>query len=113
MLSSDTISSYLGPLVHNSDVLSKVAVLLAADWTRTPMLVVDIVDVPLQVCLEVAAVATLRTFKIFNLDKNIFFELSQIIICMLTHYLHVLLVDVVPEVGELPVAVWTGLGLAA
>ena len=32
---------------------------------------------------------------------------------MLTHYLHVLLVDVVPEVGELPVAVGTGLGLAA
>ena len=58
MLTSDKISSYLGPLVDNSDVLSKVAVLLSADWTRTPMLVMDIVDVPLQVCLEVAAVAT-------------------------------------------------------
>ena len=73
MLSSDTISSYLGPLVHNSDVLSKVAILLAADWTRAPMLVVDIVDVPLQVCLEVAAVATLRAFKIFNLDQKTLF----------------------------------------
>ena len=60
---------YLGPLVHNSDVLSKVAVLLAADGTRTPVLVVHIVDVPLQVGLEVAAVATLRTFEIFNLKK--------------------------------------------
>ena len=72
MLSSDTTSSYLGPLVHYSDVLSKVAILLAADWTRAPMLVVDIVNVPLQVCLEVAAVATLRAFEILNLEqKNI------------------------------------------
>ena len=28
-------------------------------------------------------------------------------------YLHVLLVDVMPQVGELPVTVWAGLGLAA
>ena len=32
---------------------------------------------------------------------------------LLTHYLHVLLVDVVPQVGELPVTVRAGLGLAA
>ena len=63
------MSSHLGPLVHNSDVLSKVAVLFAADWTRAPVLVMDIVNVPLQVCLEVATIATLRAFEVFNLDQ--------------------------------------------
>lgn len=55
--------------MHNSDVLSKVAVLFAADWTRAPVLVMDIVNVPFQVCLEVATVATLRAFEIFNLEQ--------------------------------------------
>ena len=63
------ISAYLCTLVHNSDVLSKVAVLFAADWTRAPVLVMDIVNVPLQVCLEVATIATLRAFEVFNLDQ--------------------------------------------
>ena len=61
------MSSHLGPLVHNSDVLSKVAILLATDGTRAPVLVMDIVNVSLQVSLEVAAVATLSAFEIFNL----------------------------------------------
>ena len=64
------MSSHLGPLVHNSDVLSKVAILLATDGTRAPVLVMDIVNVSLQVSLEVAAVATLRAFKIFDLEQK-------------------------------------------
>ena len=59
--------------MHNSDVLSKVAILLATDGTRAPVLVMDIVNVSLQVSLEVAAVATLRAFKIFNLEQKSLF----------------------------------------
>ena len=56
--------------MHNSDVLSKVAILLATDGTRAPVLVMDIVNVSLQVSLEIAAVATLSAFEIFNLDHK-------------------------------------------
>ena len=49
-------------------MLSKVAVLFAADWARAPVLVMDVVNVPFQVCLEVATVATLRAFEIFHLE---------------------------------------------
>ena len=95
--------------MHNSDVLSKVAILLATDGTRAPVLVMDIVNVSLQVSLEIAAVAALSTFEIFNLDHktNVQYNCHS-----LFHYLHVLLVDVMSQVGKLPVAVGAGLGLA-
>ena len=106
------MSSHLGPLVHNSDVLSKVAILLAADGARAPVLVVDIVNVPLQVGLEVAAVATLSAFEIFNLYHKRNNQIITSVTYSLLPHLHVLLVDVMSQVCELPVAVGAGLGLA-
>ena len=61
---------YFGSLVHNSDMLSKITVFLPADGTGRPVLVMDIVNVPLQVRLEIAAVSTLSAFKIFNLEQK-------------------------------------------
>ena len=63
--------SHLGPLVYYPDVLPQVAVLFAADGAGRPELVVHIEDVPLQVRLEVAAVATLAALEIFDLGKKV------------------------------------------
>ena len=51
-------------------MLSKITVFLPADGTGRPVLVMDIVNVPLQVRLEIAAVSTLSAFKIFNLEQK-------------------------------------------
>lgn len=62
-------------------MLSEVAILLSTHRTRRPKLVMHIGDVPLQVSLEIAAVATVGAFKVLHL--------------------HMLLVNVVSKVGEL------------
>ena len=103
--------SHLGPLVNNPHVLSEIAVLLTTDWAGRPELVVDVVDVPLQVGLQIAAVAALRALEVLHLKDNQC-EPDDILRVLLVPDLHVLLVDVMSQVGELSVAVRTGLGLA-
>ena len=56
--------------MHNPDMLSQVTVLLATNGTGRPVLVMHIVDVSLQVCLEVAAVATLCALEVLDLDTD-------------------------------------------
>ena len=53
--------------MNNPHVLSEIAVLLTTDGAGRPELVVDVVDVPLQVGLQIAAVATLCALEVFNL----------------------------------------------
>ena len=48
-------------------MLPQITVLLATDGTGRPVLVMNIVDVSLQVCLEVAAVATLCALEVLHL----------------------------------------------
>ena len=48
-------------------MLSEVAVLLPTDGAGGSELVVHVVDVPLQVGLQIAAVATLCALEVFNL----------------------------------------------
>ena len=52
-------------------MLSEVAVLLPADGAGGSELVVHVVDVPLQVGLQIAAVATLCALEVFNLQYKI------------------------------------------
>ena len=48
-------------------MLSEIAVLLTADGTWRPELVVHVVDVSLQVGLEIAAVATFGALEVLHL----------------------------------------------
>ena len=94
-------------------MLSEIAVLLTTDGTWRPELVVDVVDVPLQVGLKVAAVAALRALEVLHLNDNQRDRDSEDLVdVLLGSDLHVLLVDVMPQVCELSVAMRTGLGLA-
>ena len=56
--------------MHNPDVLSEIAVLLPTDWAGGAELVMDVVDVPLQVRLEIAAVATLCALEVLHLEHR-------------------------------------------
>ena len=58
----------LGSLMDNPHMLSEVAVLLPTDGAGRSELVVDVVDVPLQVGLQIAAVATLCALEVLNLQ---------------------------------------------
>ena len=55
-------------------MLSEVAVLLPADGAGGSELVVHVVDVPLQVGLQIAAVATLCALEVFNLQVEVLVE---------------------------------------
>ena len=55
-------------LVHEPDVLPEVTVPLPTDWAGGPLLLMDVGEVSLQVSLEVAAVATLRTLVVLQLE---------------------------------------------
>ena len=59
--------THLGSLMDNPDMLSEIAVLLTADGTWRPELVVHVVDVSLQVGLEIAAVATFGALEVLHL----------------------------------------------
>jgi len=74
-------------LMYEAYVLPKITVPLPTYWTRSAALVMHIQDVPLQVCLQVAAVTTVSTLVVLDLT--------------------VLLVDVMFQVGELSEAVRT------
>ena len=56
--------------MDNSNMLSQVTVLLATNGTGRPVLVMNIVDVSLQVCLQIAAVATLCALEVLHLTKT-------------------------------------------
>ena len=62
--------THLGSLVDNPDMLSEIAVLLTADGTWRPELVVHVVDVSLQVGLEIAAVATFGALEVLHLKQS-------------------------------------------
>ena len=53
--------------MDNPDMLSQVTVLLATDGAGRPVLVMNIVDVSLKVCLQIATVATLFTLEVLHL----------------------------------------------
>ena len=79
--------------MHNPDMLPEVAVLLAAHSTGGAVLVMHVAYMALQVCLEVAAIATVTTLEVFNLKHGQNIRLYYV-------YLNVLLIDMMPEVGE-------------
>ena len=54
--------------MDNPHMLSEVAVLLPTDGAGRSELIVDVVDVPLQVGLQIAAVATLCALEVLNLQ---------------------------------------------
>merc|ERR550532_1613444 len=68
-------------------VLSQIAILLSTNGTWSPTLIVDICDVPLKICLQITAVATVTAL--------VFLQLTM------------LLVYVVLEVGEFSEAMRT------
>ena len=68
---------HLGSLMDNSNMLSQVTVLLATNGTGRPVLVMNIVDVSLQVCLQIAAVATLCALKVLHLTKTTLIKLHH------------------------------------
>ena len=55
-------------LVYEPDVLPEVAVSLPTDWAGSPLLLMDVGEVPLQVSPQVAAVATCCTLVVLNLE---------------------------------------------
>ena len=57
-------------LVDESDVLPEVGVPLAAHWTRGALLLVHVGQVPLQVSLQVAAVATRSALVVLQLKHT-------------------------------------------
>ena len=62
--------------MDNPHMLSEVAVLLPTDGAGRSELVVDVVDVPLQVGLQIAAVATLCALEVFNLQVVVVVEVE-------------------------------------
>ena len=56
-----------GSFMDNSDMLSQIAVLLSTHRAGRAVLVVDIGDVPLQISLQIAAVAAVGALEVFHL----------------------------------------------
>ena len=65
-------AAYLVTLMDQSDVLPEVRVPLTTHRTGCPLLLVNIGQVPLQVCLEVTTVATLCTLVLLQLKQGSF-----------------------------------------
>ena len=65
-------------LMHEAYVLPQITVPLPTYWTRSAALVMHVQDVPLQVCLQVAAVTTVSTFVVLDLNINIHVKLGEI-----------------------------------
>merc|ERR1719391_469540 len=58
----------LCPLVNHPNMLSQVRIFFPTRWTRAAELVVHIHNVSLQVSLQVASIATITTFEVFQLN---------------------------------------------
>ena len=108
----------LCPLMNNSYMLSQVWILLSTGRARAPELVVHIHNVSLQVCLQIASVATVATLEVFQLKIKDWWRNKQQHICeglspksKWQVYLNMLLVDVVSEVCELLEAMGTSVFL--
>ena len=101
----------LCPLMNNSYMLSQVWILLSTGRARAPELVVHIHNVSLQVCLQIASVATVATFEVFQLKIKNGEEKKISSKSKLQVYLNMLLVDMVSEVCELLEAMGTSVFL--
>ena len=78
-------------LVHEPDVLPQVAVPLPTHGAGSPLLLVHVGQVPLQVGLQVTAVATLCALVVLHLKGGSLFRNSSDLLGL---HLSVLLVDV-------------------
>ena len=64
------ICCYLVALMDQSDVLPEITVSLPTHWTRSPLLLVHVGEVTLQVSLEVTTVTTLSTLVVLQLKYH-------------------------------------------
>ena len=92
-------------------MLSQVGILLSTGRAGAAELVVDIHNVSLQVCLQIASVATVATLEIFQLKIKRMVKKKISSKSRLQVYLDMLLVDVVSEVRELLEAMGTSVFL--
>jgi len=68
----------LVPLMNQPYVLSEIAVLLSTNGTWSPTLIVDICDVPLKICLQITAVATVTALVFLQLTMLLVYVVLQV-----------------------------------